>query len=171
MTLEDLYNELGTMKWAGADDGWDLAINAVRKKIAESLKEDEKPTNAFGMTDEDIQKAYEELQEAIEKGLPGPGVITTTPFTPFTDMVEKVNKTSMWGICPVCGREEKYTSGLGMSITHCKYDCTNKKGTKGSNFYEPQIQPRTICLFDAIDDWSDTPIMGLACTCPKCSPR
>lgn len=169
MTLEDLYNELGSIDWYEVDGSWNDAIEAVRKKIREEVET--KPTNAFGMTDEDIQKAYEELREAIAKELPGPGVIMTTPFTPFDDMIEKVNKESMWSICPICGREEKYSSGLGMNITHCKYDCTNRKGTRGSNFYEQNLQPRTTCLFDAIDDWTDTPIMGLACTCPKCSPR
>jgi hypothetical protein len=28
-----LYNSLGTMRWMGADEGWELAIEAVRKEI------------------------------------------------------------------------------------------------------------------------------------------
>ena len=31
--LEDLFNELGTLKWAGSDKSWDNAINAVRDEI------------------------------------------------------------------------------------------------------------------------------------------
>jgi hypothetical protein len=31
--LEDLFNELGTMKWSGNDKSWDNAINAVREEI------------------------------------------------------------------------------------------------------------------------------------------
>ena len=31
--LENLYKELGTLKWIGADEGWELAIDAVRKHI------------------------------------------------------------------------------------------------------------------------------------------
>lgn len=165
MTLEDLYNELGTMRWVGSDEGWDLAIEAVRKRIREEVET--KPTDAFGITDEDIQKAYDKLQSAINKET---GTIPLT-IGKYDKLVEKAIKQIPWTTCPICGRDEKYSSGLGMSIMHCKYDCTNKKGTKGSSFYDINIQPTSICLFDAIKDWSDTPIMGLACTCPKCSPR
>jgi len=31
--LENLYKELGTLKWMGSDEGWTLAIEAVRKHI------------------------------------------------------------------------------------------------------------------------------------------
>ena len=31
--LERLRDELGTLKWTGADDGWDRAVEAVRKHI------------------------------------------------------------------------------------------------------------------------------------------
>lgn len=31
--LKRLFDELGTLKWAGADDGWDKAVAAVRKHI------------------------------------------------------------------------------------------------------------------------------------------
>ena len=37
-TLEDLYDELGTMKWTGTSDGWEVAIMAVRKHILELIK-------------------------------------------------------------------------------------------------------------------------------------
>jgi hypothetical protein len=33
--LVKLYLELDTLRWLGADEGWDLAIEAVRKRIAE----------------------------------------------------------------------------------------------------------------------------------------
>jgi len=36
-TLEDLYDELGKLKWLGADDGWDKAIEAVREHIKVKL--------------------------------------------------------------------------------------------------------------------------------------
>ncbi|MBO15575.1 MULTISPECIES: hypothetical protein [unclassified Herbaspirillum] len=35
--LRDLRAELNKMKWSGADEGWDLAIEAVRKHISEIL--------------------------------------------------------------------------------------------------------------------------------------
>lgn len=31
--LERLHTELNKMKWSGSDEGWDLAIEAVRKHI------------------------------------------------------------------------------------------------------------------------------------------
>ena len=37
-TLEELYNELGTLKWTGTSDGWEVAIMAVRKHILELIK-------------------------------------------------------------------------------------------------------------------------------------
>lgn len=37
-TLEDLYNDLGTLKWRGEDKGWNEAIEAVRKHIREKLR-------------------------------------------------------------------------------------------------------------------------------------
>jgi ribosomal protein S14 len=37
-TLEDLYDELGTLKWTGTSDGWEVAIIAVRKHILELIK-------------------------------------------------------------------------------------------------------------------------------------
>jgi len=36
--LEDLYNDLGTLKWLGSDDGWDRAIEAVRAEIKKRLE-------------------------------------------------------------------------------------------------------------------------------------
>lgn len=33
--LTDLHKELGQLRWMGADEGWDRAIEAVRKRIAE----------------------------------------------------------------------------------------------------------------------------------------
>ena len=35
--LEELYNELGTLKWIGSDNGWDKAIEAVRTEIKKRL--------------------------------------------------------------------------------------------------------------------------------------
>ena len=31
--ISDLYNELGKLKWAGEDEGWDKAIKAVREEL------------------------------------------------------------------------------------------------------------------------------------------
>lgn len=42
MTLKELYNELGTLQWMGIDEGWDLAIEAVRERIREGLEENNK---------------------------------------------------------------------------------------------------------------------------------
>lgn len=36
-SLEELYDELGKLKWLGSDRGWDLAIEAVRARIKEML--------------------------------------------------------------------------------------------------------------------------------------
>lgn len=35
--LDSLYAELGTLKWMGEDEGWDLAIEAVRKRLVELI--------------------------------------------------------------------------------------------------------------------------------------
>ena len=37
-TIESLYNELGSLKWIGADEGWNEAIEAVRKHIQRNIK-------------------------------------------------------------------------------------------------------------------------------------
>ena len=37
-TLLNLRYELGKLKWMGADDGWDAAIEAVRKHCLEESK-------------------------------------------------------------------------------------------------------------------------------------
>ena len=39
--LLNLHRELGTLKWIGADSGWDSAITAVRKHILERVGNDE----------------------------------------------------------------------------------------------------------------------------------
>lgn len=31
----DLHKELGQLKWAGRDEGWDMAIRAVQKRLVE----------------------------------------------------------------------------------------------------------------------------------------
>ena len=36
--LKELYDELNQLKWMGEDEGWDLAINAVQKRIIEIIK-------------------------------------------------------------------------------------------------------------------------------------
>jgi DNA-directed RNA polymerase subunit RPC12/RpoP len=36
-----LYNELNTLKWIGSDEGWDLAIDAVRSRIVGIIEESE----------------------------------------------------------------------------------------------------------------------------------
>ena len=33
IALRNLRHDLGTLKWIGADEGWELAIEAVRKEI------------------------------------------------------------------------------------------------------------------------------------------
>jgi hypothetical protein len=33
MMLRDLHDELNKIKWAGDDEGWDRAIEAVRKEL------------------------------------------------------------------------------------------------------------------------------------------
>lgn len=41
----ELYEDLGKLKWIGADEGWDLAIEAVRKEILRRLNETTTTTN------------------------------------------------------------------------------------------------------------------------------
>ena len=36
--LVRLFDELGTVRWIGADDGWDRAIEAVRARIQEEYQ-------------------------------------------------------------------------------------------------------------------------------------
>ena len=36
-SLESLFNDLGTIKWLGADAGWDSAIESARKEISRRL--------------------------------------------------------------------------------------------------------------------------------------
>lgn len=36
--LLNLRRELGTLRWMGSDDGWDLAISAVQKRIEELVR-------------------------------------------------------------------------------------------------------------------------------------
>ena len=40
--LKKLYDELNQLKWIGSDEGWDLAILAVQKRILEIIKTQEK---------------------------------------------------------------------------------------------------------------------------------
>lgn len=35
--MKELYEDLGTLKWLGEDEGWDLAIEAVRREILRRL--------------------------------------------------------------------------------------------------------------------------------------
>jgi len=37
-TLYDTNKDLGTIKWLGSDEGWDLAIEAVQKSLIQKLK-------------------------------------------------------------------------------------------------------------------------------------
>lgn len=37
--LKKLHDELNQLKWIGSDEGWDLAILAVQKRILELLNE------------------------------------------------------------------------------------------------------------------------------------
>lgn len=38
--LARLYFELNTLRWIGADEGWELAIAAVRKRIAQEIPDE-----------------------------------------------------------------------------------------------------------------------------------
>lgn len=38
-TLEDLYNEVGTIQWHTNDRGWESAVDAFRKRIREMITE------------------------------------------------------------------------------------------------------------------------------------
>lgn len=36
--LKKLYDELNQLKWVGSDEGWDLAIDAIQKRILELIQ-------------------------------------------------------------------------------------------------------------------------------------
>lgn len=40
--LIKLHDELNQLKWIGEDEGWELAIKAVQKRIIEIIKTQEK---------------------------------------------------------------------------------------------------------------------------------
>jgi len=153
MTLEELYNELGTFKWIGADEGWDSAIATVRQKIREELEKDiNEPGNAFGMTDEDIKNLYEDMSDAF-KDVPS---IIVNPDSYTTNKIK-------WAKCQVCGRDKKYSGGLLGGVMVCKYDCERKAGAT----FNVESVP---CIFDA-PEIQMSKVMGVSCSCPKCSPK
>ena len=45
IALSRLHRDLGTLKWAGADKGWELAIQAVRADIVKRLARITNATN------------------------------------------------------------------------------------------------------------------------------
>lgn len=51
--LKKLYNELGTLQWIGEDEGWDLAIEAVRNRISTIINK-----NKFKETKESLCSTY-----------------------------------------------------------------------------------------------------------------
>ena len=53
----DLHKELGFMKWIGADDGWDKAIEAVRKRLVE-LSTTKITNNPIAIVSEVYQSRY-----------------------------------------------------------------------------------------------------------------
>lgn len=58
--LTRLWIELGQMRWAGADDGWDLAIEAVRNRINDECQA---VLDWKEMADQSNEKAIELLQK------------------------------------------------------------------------------------------------------------
>lgn len=48
-SLLEVYNDLGTMKWAGADDSWDTAIEAVRKDLFNKIKKSLRKTDKIDL--------------------------------------------------------------------------------------------------------------------------
>jgi hypothetical protein len=40
--LEELYRDLGTLKWMGSDEGWQLAIDAVREAVRALAQKEER---------------------------------------------------------------------------------------------------------------------------------
>ena len=45
IALSRLHRDLGTLKWAGADEGWEFAIKAVRADIVKRLASITNATN------------------------------------------------------------------------------------------------------------------------------
>lgn len=171
MTLEELHDELGTLKWVGSDEGWDLAVEAVRKLLRDEIKaeKEEEPENAFKLSDEEIEELRKELND-----LPSGGIIT---LAGNPEDLYAVNEGStytqltlpLWDKCEVCGRDKKYVSGLDLEMT-CKYGHTTIEPVQ-TPFTTTYGEVKSIpCAFDNID-WKTNPIMGLSCSCPKCSPQ
>lgn len=48
-SLLEIYNDLGTMKWAGADESWDTAIEAVRKDLFNKIKKSLRKTDKIDL--------------------------------------------------------------------------------------------------------------------------
>lgn len=36
--LKGMHSDLGKLKWMGADDGWDCAVEAVRKELLQKMQ-------------------------------------------------------------------------------------------------------------------------------------
>jgi hypothetical protein len=61
-----LWKELGTMKWAGADEGWDHAIEAVRRRLDEECLRVlawKKQVEQSEMTTKELLQKLQELPE------------------------------------------------------------------------------------------------------------
>jgi len=60
----DLHKELGQLRWAGKDIGWDLAIDAVRNRLEELYAA---PVRTKDLTDDEIWKELAAIQASSLK--------------------------------------------------------------------------------------------------------
>jgi hypothetical protein len=145
MTLEELYDDLGKLKWLGADEGWDLAIEAVRTKIREEVVKAKQ--KEIKLT-EDVTIDPKTIREAFK----------------WKDVPKMVD-------CDNCGKEMMVLDG--QHFGHTCFDCSLSGITNVNTFgtFRPLEEPtKERCMFDNFNGTQD-PFLGLACTCPKCSPR
>ena len=75
-----------------------------------------------------------------------------------TPSTRSVNPSTKWGICDVCGREQKYMMSPNSVGLVCKYG----HGERRTTYITSE------CMFDGIEPGT---ITGLVCNCPRCSPR
>ena len=103
-----LWQELGTMKWTGADDGWDRAIEAVRRRIDEECSRVlawQKSVEASEMT---TAQLLQKLQE-----VPAPLNRRSEPEVEPVAWRYKLPSGKLWHFTPH-GPHEFSKRGLGM---------------------------------------------------------
>ena len=61
--LRHLYHDLGTLKWIGADEGWDLAIEKVREYLSTELNNRLKPEQQYPIFKRSVNFIFKQTSE------------------------------------------------------------------------------------------------------------